>query len=183
VDWPPKVIACSGRDSGSLWDMQNGSPTNNGGQRNSLSKLAKRESARINNRNPSVVGLTLLSCVLNGVSNPNHLTNSVVSATKILCNIDQCLSNCRIMAVTVSAESFPGLPKYRPRCRHMGSRKAFNLAGNSGPLREMFNIQCFGRLGPWFATGPLGVIRWRPIRRISFRRIVPLKKGPSPSLD
>jgi hypothetical protein len=57
------------------------------------------------------------------------------------------------MAVTVSAESFPGLPEYRPHCRHMGSRKALNLAGNSGPLREMFNIQCFGRVGPLFATG------------------------------
>jgi hypothetical protein len=87
------------------------------------------------------------------------------------------------MAVKVSAESFPGLPKYRPRCRHMGSRKAFNLAGNSGPLREMFNIQCFGRLGPWFATGSFRSDSLAPIRRISFRRIVPLKKGPSPSLD
>ena len=35
----------------------------------------------------------------------------------------------------------------------MGSRKALNLAGNSGPLREMFDIHCFGRLGPLFATG------------------------------
>ena len=81
------------------------------------------------------------------------MTNAVVSATQILCNIDQCLSNFRIMAVTVSAESFPGPPKYRPHCRHMGSRKALNLAGNSGPLREMFNIECSGRLGPLFATG------------------------------
>jgi hypothetical protein len=32
-------------------------------------------------------------------------------------------------------------------------RKALNLAANSGPQREMFNIQCFGRLGPLFATG------------------------------
>jgi hypothetical protein len=83
---------------------------------------------------------------------PSYLTNAVVSATQILCNVDQCLSNCRIMVVTVSAESFPGPPKYRPHCRHMGSRKALNLAGNSGPLREMFDIQCFGRLGPLFAT-------------------------------
>jgi hypothetical protein len=58
-----------------------------------------------------------------------------------------------MLTVTVSAESFPGLPKYRPHCRHMGKRNALNLAGNSGPLREMFNIQCFGRLGPLFATG------------------------------
>ena len=91
--------------------------------------------------------------MLNGVSNPNYLTDSAVSATQILCNINQCPSNCRLMAVTVSAEPFHGLPKYRPHCRHMGSRKALNLAGNSGPLREMFNIQCFGRLGTLFATG------------------------------
>ena len=62
-----RVIACSGPGFGiSLRDMQrrirlpSGSPTNDGGQRSSLHKHAKCESARINNRNPSVAGLTLL---------------------------------------------------------------------------------------------------------------------------
>jgi hypothetical protein len=57
------------------------------------------------------------------------------------------------MAATISAESFPGLPTYRPHCRHMGRRKALNLAGKPGPQREVFNIQCSDRLGPLFATG------------------------------
>jgi hypothetical protein len=40
--------------------LPSGSPTNNGGQRSSLHKHAKCESARTNNRNPSVAELTLL---------------------------------------------------------------------------------------------------------------------------
>jgi hypothetical protein len=60
-----KVIVCSAGFGIALKDMQrriwlpSGSPTNNGGQRSSLYKHAKCESARINNRNLTVAGLTL----------------------------------------------------------------------------------------------------------------------------
>lgn len=68
----------------------------------------------------------------------NLITKAViVSAIRMLCSIDQRVRQPDPnMAVRVSTGFILEVPKYRPQCRHTGSRKALDVARNSGPLCE-----------------------------------------------